>query len=98
MLGYRRFEIHGIDNSFAEGQRHAGPHHGKKQNIVHVNCDGSWFDSTPQMMEAAKEMITFIQNYDVEILFYGDGLQQAMIEHYLKRFKVVPMDRLKEVA
>ena len=97
MLGYRRFEIHGIDNSLAEGKRHAGPHPGKEQNIVQVNCDEGWYDSTPQMIEAAKEMITFIQNYDCEITFYGEGLQQAMVDHFRKRFTIVPMSALKEL-
>ena len=97
MLGYKKFEIHGIDNSFQEGERHAGPHPGKKQNMVKVNCDGRWYESTPQMIEAAKEMITFIENYDVEMTFYGDGLQQAMVDHFRKRFKVIPMDELKEL-
>lgn len=97
MLGYRRFWIHGIDNSLAQGQRHAGPHPGKAQNIVQVNCDEMWFDSTPQMIEAAKEMVTFIQNYDVEMTFYGDGLQQAMVDHFRKRFVVIPMSELKEL-
>lgn len=101
MMGFRRFEIHGMDGSF-EGNstevRHAGPHNGKKQNAVEVNVDGRWFKSSPQMIEAGKEMVTFIQNYDAEILFYGDGLQQAMVNHYVKRFRVVPMDQLKKVA
>jgi hypothetical protein len=98
MMGYRRFHIHGMDNSFEGEARHAGEHGGKKQNAVDVNVDGRWFKSSPQMIEAGKEMVQFIQNYDAEILFYGDGLQQAMVNHYVKRFRVVPMDQLKKVA
>lgn len=90
MLGFRRFEIHGMDNSSdANGTRHAGKHLGKEQNLVEVQVDGLWFKSTPQMVEAAKEMITFIQNYDVELKFHGDGLTQAMVSHFLKRFVVI---------
>lgn len=98
MLGYRRFEVHGIDASFeSEEVRHAGLHLGKKQNIVTVNVDGVWFKSSPQMIEAAKEMIQFIQNYDVELAFHGHGLQQAMVKHFLKRFRVIE-PQLKEKA
>ena len=90
MLGFRKFEIHGMDNSSdANGQRHAGPHNGKAQNEISVFIDGVGFKSSPQMVEAAKEMITFIQNYDAEIVFHGHGLTQAMVNHYTKRFRTV---------
>ena len=99
MLGFRRFEIHGGDCSCdAHGVRHAGPHVGKDQNIVEVQVDGLWFKSTPQMVEAAKEMITFIQNYDVEIKFHGVGLTQAMVKHFLKRFVVIESYRELQTA
>lgn len=90
MLGYRRFEIHGMDCSCTgPGERHAAEHLGKKQNEVEVSVDGRWFLSTPQMVESAKEMITFIQNYDCEIKFRGWGLQQAMVKHFTRRFMVI---------
>ena len=92
MLGYRRFEIHGMDSSYeSEAVRHAGPHGGKKQNVVEVNVDGFWFKSSPQMVEAAKEVITFLQNYDVELTFHGEGLTQAMVQHFLRRFRVIEL-------
>ena len=96
MLGYRKFEIHGMDCSCEDnGWRHAGPHLGKEQNIVEVNVDGQWFKSSPQMVEAAKEVITFIQNYDCEIKFYGAGLTQAMVQHFLRRFCVIEVPELQ---
>lgn len=101
MLGYRRYEIHGMDCSFEGGSgeiRHAGPHVGKKQNVVEVFVDGSVFKSSPQMIEASKEMITFIQNYDAECTFYGEGLQQSMVGHFTKKFRVVPLDKHQKVA
>ena len=101
MLGYRRFEIHGMDSSFASEEiRHAGPHVGKKQNMVEVNVDGYWYKSSPQMVEAAKEAISFIQSFDAELTFYGYGLTQSMVEHFLRRFRVVknPKELLKETA
>ena len=96
MLGYRRFEIHGMDASYESAEvRHAGPHDGKKQNVVEVNVDGAWFKSSPQMVEAAKEVITFIQNYDCELSFHGHGLTQAMVMHFLRRFRVIELKSTK---
>lgn len=97
MLGYRRFEIHGMDASYeSETVRHAGEHFGKKQNLVEVNVDGEWHKSSPQMVEAAKEVITFIQNYDCEIKFHGTGLVQAMVQHFLRRFCVIEIPHGKK--
>lgn len=100
MLGYRRFEIHGMDSSYESVEvRHAGPHDGKKHNLVEVNVDGAWYQSSPQMVEAAKEVITFIQNYDCELAFHGRGLTQAMVSHFLRRFRVIELPtRKKELA
>ena len=99
LLGFRRFEIHGMDCSFESDEvHHAGSHIGKKQNVVEVSVDGTWFKSSPQMIEAAKEMIAFVQNYDADITFCGRGLQQAMVAHFLKRFKVVDFNQPEERA
>lgn len=90
MLGYRRFEIHGMDCAYeSDDVRHAGAHTGRKQNMVEVQCDGKWHKSSPQMVEAAKEVITFIQNYDCELAFHGHGLTQSMVKHFLLRFRVI---------
>jgi uncharacterized Rossmann fold enzyme len=99
MLGYKRFEIHGMDNSYESNEvRHAGPHLGKLQNMVEVNCDDIWFKSSPQMVEAAKEVIMFIQNYDADLVFHGTGLTQAMVKHFLKRFRVIEPVKELEAA
>ena len=104
MLGYRKFEIHGMDSSYESAEvRHAGPHLGKTQNVVEVKVDEEWFKSSPQMVECAKEIITFIQNFDTEISFHGYGLTQAMVQHFVRRFRIVPLpetinERHKEYA
>lgn len=99
MLGYRRFEMHGMDGSFESNEvRHAGTHLGKVQNLIEVNCDGRWYKSSPQMIEASKEMVTFIQNYDCEITFHGDGLCQAMVKHFLSRFRVIDPSTYQKAA
>ena len=91
LLGYERFHIFGMDCSYESAEaRHAGPHLGKKQNAIEVYTgDGRKFLSSPQMVEAAREMLMMIQNYEIWLYFHGDGLQQHMIRSYRGRFGVV---------
>ncbi len=98
MLGYRKFEIHGMDCSFRGERRHAGKHDGKKQNEIEVLVAGRKFTSSVQMVEAAREILVFISNYDAELWFHGDGLQQTMVQAFKSRFGVIPVKQLSEVA
>lgn len=98
MLGYKKFEIHGMDCSFRGEHRHAGKHGGKPQNSVEVKVGDRWYVSSPQMIEAAREIIIFLSNYDVEIFFHGDGLQQHMIRTFKSRFGVIEKPKLQEAA
>jgi len=75
-LGYRKFDIHGMDCSFTEN-RHAGAHTGGKQVETLVQAGDRIFKTTKQMLQAAIEMEHFLQQQDAEIRFYGDGLMQA---------------------
>lgn len=74
-LGFRRFNIHGMDNSFTT-QRHAGAHLGKDQDKIWVKAGNRNFQTTQQMVQAAVEMEEFLQTQDAEVVFYGDGLMQ----------------------
>lgn len=90
LLGYERFEIFGMDCSYDEdGTRHAGFHNGKDQNRIEVICGSRTFKSSPQMVEAAREMIVMIQNYEIWLRFHGDGLMQEMVRGFKSRFGVV---------
>jgi hypothetical protein len=74
-LGYRRFNIHGMDCSFTT-DRHAGAHLGKEQAKIMVKAGNRVFQTTKQMLQAAIEMEQFITTQDAEIAFFGDGLMQ----------------------
>jgi len=74
-LGYRRFNIHGMDCSFTT-DRHAGAHLGKEQAKIMVKAGNRVFQTTRQMLQAAIEMEQFITTQDAEIAFFGDGLMQ----------------------
>jgi hypothetical protein len=74
-LGYRKFNIYGMDNSFTE-QRHAGEHLGKEQEKMMVQAGERIFQTTKQMVQAAIEMEKFLETQDAEVIFHGDGLMQ----------------------
>lgn len=77
--GYREFEIHGMDCSFENGEAHAGPHEGKAQEFVSVQCNGRWFETSAVFVLYAR----FFQKQlsmmpDAIINLHGDGLLQHM--------------------
>lgn len=77
-LGFRRFDIFGMDCSLAKAGLHAGPHTNEKQPVIAVRAAGRPFRTTPQLLHAAREMANFILTHDVDINFYGDGLMQEL--------------------
>ena len=74
-LGFRRFDIYGMDCSFTKN-RHAGTHTGKEQTKILVRVGLRTFQTTQQMLHAAIEMEKFLETQDAEVVFYGDGLMQ----------------------
>ena len=79
--GYRNFEIHGMDSSYAEDREYAGEHTGpEKKRILNVRCKDRWFQTNPQLIDYARQ---FIKDRpllwpDAEIRLHGDGLLQEM--------------------
>jgi hypothetical protein len=83
-LGYRKFDVYGMDGSFIK-DRHAGPHTGSKQVPILVKVGGRVFKTTPQLRQSAKELEEFLRTMDVEITFHGDGLIQEIAQTIKKR-------------
>lgn len=90
-LGYRHFEIHGMDCSFKEtGKQWAGEHHGKiKSEVTVVASDGRAFLTAPAMILYYRyffKQLSWMQ--DAVVNLHGDG----MLQH---RFKLENADRAK---
>lgn len=81
VLGYRHFEIHGMDGSRRSGgQRHAGIHYGKPQNDpITWSAEGVKYDTSQIMANAVAETINTCKRFPVFAIFHGDGLTQALI-------------------
>jgi hypothetical protein len=81
VLGYNRFEIHGMDGSFAEdGSRHAGFHGGKTQkDKITWDAGGVTYRTSKIMANAVAETINTAKNYPILTTWHGRGLTQALI-------------------
>jgi hypothetical protein len=75
-LGYRRFELFGLDSSFAGGRHHCYEQH-EYESILDVTCGERTFQSSPQMVAQAEDFkITAWDMIQVgcEISVHGDSL------------------------
>ncbi len=79
-MGYRDFEIHGMDCSYAAGEKYAGAHFGKAHHDLRIKCGDRWFDTGASMVAYAQQFfITRQAMKDAEIRLHGDGLLQHMV-------------------
>lgn len=78
-LGYRKFQIHGMDFSFESGEQHAGSHAGKKQHVIRVTCGGFEFETSGALVMYARQFFDqLVTMPDAQIDLCGWGLLQAM--------------------
>ena len=80
MLGYRHFEIHGMDGSFKDGKRHAGVHYGHAQGGYTWDAGGVTYPTSKIMSNACAEIINTFRQFPIFGVFHGSGLQQALID------------------
>jgi hypothetical protein len=84
LLGFRHFDIHGMDGSFADGtreHRHAGVHYGHKQakDGITWDAEGVTYHTSKIMSNAVAETINTARNFPIFCVFHGRGLTQALI-------------------
>lgn len=81
LLGFRHFEIHGMDGSFADdGMRHAGAHPGKVYTAdLKWPAAGKTYRTNQIMANGAAEAINACSLYPIFCVFHGAGLVQALI-------------------
>lgn len=82
LMGYRHFEVHGMDGSFRPGtkDRHAGFHTGKVQkDVITWDAGGVTYRTSKIMANAVAETINQVTNQPMLCVFHGEGLTQALI-------------------
>jgi hypothetical protein len=76
-LGYRRFDIHGMDFSFDGPDQHAGPHAGKLMETIPVLVGGRVFSTSPALVSYFRQFCKQREAmFDAEFRLFGDGLLQ----------------------
>lgn len=80
MLGYRHFEIHGMDGCIRDGKRHAGVHYGHPQGGYTWDAGGVTYQTSKIMSNACAEVINSLHMFPIFAVFHGVGLQQALID------------------
>ncbi len=82
--GYRKFDIHGMDSSYAEGAvggiQYAGPHADQNpKHLMEVRCGERWFKSNPSLIDYARQFMSDLRLWPgASFKMYGDGLLQEM--------------------
>lgn len=78
-LGYRCFEIHGMDCSFRDGAVYANEHLGKAKSAIKVKCNGRWFESAAVMLLYARYFTKHVAMLpEATFTLHGNGLLQHM--------------------
>jgi len=80
VLGFRHFEIHGMDGSYKDGTRHAGEHFGHVHKSKVYEFDGREFRSSKIMMNSLVEFINMAKGFPFFAVMHGDGLLQSIVE------------------
>lgn len=80
-LGYRKFKVFGMDNSFQDGMRHAGAHYGYPHEILEVTEAGEAFQTSKIMYNCAIESLKWLVGLrQCQFEVHGKGLQQTMLK------------------
>lgn len=82
-MGFRDFKIYAMDCSFSDdgSEQWAGPHAGKRQDLVQVDCAGRVFTSSPVLMTYATGFFETMQKArDCTFTMVGNGLLQSMCQ------------------
>lgn len=81
-LGFRRFDLFGLDCSYADdGATWAGEHTGKPHSKLKVECDGKQFFTSDVMINAAEELFDWLGRVkDCEVRIFGESLFAARMK------------------
>jgi hypothetical protein len=79
ILGYRDFRLFGFDGNFQGDARHAGPHYAAPQRMIRRIANGRVWMTTPQMSNAADELLRLYDDRNIDIKIIGDSMQRDLV-------------------
>lgn len=81
-MGYRSFDIHGMDSSYSDDVEHAGTHLApprKPDQILRVQCNDRWFTTNLSLADYARQFLDDQRLWEGAVFrIHGDGLLQEM--------------------
>ena len=81
VMGYRNFVIYGMDCSFKGDQQWAGPHTGKRKDVIEVVCEGEKFLTSGINVTYARQFLSMLdQAPGANFHLVGHGLLQALVK------------------
>lgn len=81
-LGYRRFDVYGMDGSYKDGRYRVWDTNAPPQSIYNYKINGRVFKTTDQAINAMSELLGAIQVYGVDVELHGDGMNKAYLDWY----------------
>lgn len=79
VLGFRHFEIHGMDGCYRGTGRHAGPHYGHHQRPIPWTANGRTWQTSKIMQNSNQELLNMLRQFPFFAVLHGTGLQQDMV-------------------
>lgn len=79
VLGYRHFEVHGMDGCFRGATRHAGDHFGHTHPPISWTARGRTWQTSKIMQNSNVELLNMLRNFPFFVVLHGDGLMQDML-------------------
>jgi uncharacterized Rossmann fold enzyme/SAM-dependent methyltransferase len=85
-LGFTDLHIFGMDGDIGKSGMHADKHPNQPPGYSLVVYDGVEYKTTPSLLECARQTFKELdQMPDVSVVFYGEGLVQAMAKKWQKK-------------
>lgn len=79
VLGFRHFEVHGMDGCWRDGARHAGEHFGHTQKPMPWTAHGRTWQTSKIMQNSNAELFNMLREWPFFVVLHGTGLVQDMM-------------------
>lgn len=79
VLGFRHFEVHGMDGCFRDEARHAGAHFGHEQRPIPWTANGRTWQTSKIMINSNVELLNMLREFPFFAVLHGTGLVQDMV-------------------
>lgn len=79
VLGFRHFEIHGMDGCWHGERRHAAEHFGHVQKPIEWKANGRSWQTSKIMQNSNVELLNMLREFPFFAVLHGSGLMQDMV-------------------